>query len=67
MKKQQYEIKRLSNGGMIAIKESRGNIYAVTYSPDMTVEMVKESIKRNPPQRNEWKPYNQTFGAYCNG
>lgn len=58
------EIKHCHDGGVIVIKETRGTVKAIRYARGMTDDMIRDSMKRNPPTRNDWKPYNTTFDIF---
>jgi hypothetical protein len=46
------------------IKEIKGRMYAIRYCYGMTEAEIRESMANNPPDRNEWRPYNEVTGTF---
>lgn len=46
------------------IKEIRGRMYAIRYCYGMTEAEIKDNMMKNPPDRSEWRPYNEATGTF---
>lgn len=60
-----YEITdRYKPNGVIVKSFRNGCVFGIRFSPDMTIDEVKESLKKEPSKRNEFRPFDESTGCF---
>ncbi len=42
-------------------------VVAIRFAPGMTEREIRESLEKNPPRRSDWRDFDESTGAFCDG